>query len=89
MTSKSDAKAKSVTIRAKDDATAQKAINALAAAGFHGTTDSDKVKVKEDSGVKAGKVKSLTLTNVHNCSEACTSAIKNTVKKLERVTGVN
>ena len=87
VTGKCDQKAKTVTITAKDDETAQKAVDALAAAGFHGTTNSDKVKVKDDSGVKAGKVKTLTLTNVHNCCGACTSAIKATVKKVEGVTG--
>src|SRR5215210_6245473 len=51
VTGKCDQKAKSITITAKDDATAQKAIDALVAAGFHGTTNSDKVTVKEDSGV--------------------------------------
>jgi periplasmic mercuric ion binding protein len=84
---KCDAKAKTVSITAKDDATAQKAIDALAAAGFHGTTSNDKITVKEDSGVKAGKVKSLTLTNVHNCCGACTNAIKSTLKKVDGVTG--
>jgi periplasmic mercuric ion binding protein len=87
VTGKCDAKAKTVTITAKDDATAQKAVDALAAAGFHGTTNSETVKVKEDSGVKAGTVKSLTLTNVHNCCRACTSAIKNTLKKVDGVKG--
>ena len=43
--------------------------------------------VKEDSGVKAGKVKSLTLTNVHNCCGACTKAIKDSLKKVEGVNG--
>ena len=46
VTGKCDAKAKTVTITAKDDATAQKAVDALAAAGFHGTTNSETVKVK-------------------------------------------
>ena len=87
VTGKCDAKAKTVTITAKDEAAAQKAIDALAAAGFHGETNSDKVKVPEDSGVKAGKVKTLTLTNVHNCCGACTSAIKGTLKKVEGVKG--
>lgn len=87
VTGKCDQKAKTVTITAKDEATAQKAIDALVAAGFYGTTDSDKVKVHDDSGAKAGKVKTLTLTNVHNCCGACTSAIKNAIKKVEGVTG--
>jgi mercuric ion binding protein len=86
-TGKVDSKAKSITITAKDDATAQKAIDALAAGGFHGATGSKTVTVKEDSGVKKGKVKSLTLTDVHNCCGACTNAIKAAVKKVEGVSG--
>jgi mercuric ion binding protein len=82
-----DQKAKTVTIKAKDDATAQKAIDALVAAGFYGATGSDAVKVKDDSGAKAGKVKTLTLTNVHNCCGACTNAIKGAIKKVDGVTG--
>ena len=39
VTGKCDQKAGTVSITAKDDATAQKALDALAAAGFHGTTD--------------------------------------------------
>src|SRR5262245_6777685 len=41
-----DAKAKTITITAKDDATAQKAVDALAAAGFHGDTGTSGVKIK-------------------------------------------
>jgi copper chaperone CopZ len=85
VTGKCDQKARTVTITAKDDATAQKAVDALAAGGFHGSISSDAVKVKEDSGVKAGKVKTLTITEVHNCCGQCTNAIKNTVKKVEGV----
>ena len=84
---KADQKTKLITITAKDDATAQKAVDALAAGGFHGDTGSKTVTVKEDSGVKKGKVKSLTVTDVHNCCGACTSAIKNTLKKVDGVTG--
>ena len=87
VTGKVDAKAKTITITAKDDATAQKAIDALAAAGFHGETGSDKVAVKEDSGVKAGKVKTLTVSGVHNCCGQCTRAIKAAVGKVDGVTG--
>src|SRR5258708_30761663 len=87
VTGKCDAKAKTVTITAKDDATAQKAIDALAAAGFHGDTGSKTVTVKEDSGVKAGKVKSLTLTGIHNCCGQCNTAIKNALNKDDGLTG--
>jgi copper chaperone CopZ len=86
-TGKCDAKAKTITITAKDEATAQKAVDALAAAGFHGESDNPKVKVPDDSGAKAGKVKTLTLTGIHNCCGQCTKAIKGTVAKVEGVTG--
>lgn len=82
-----DPKAGTVTITATDDAGAQKAIDALAAAGYHGESDSKTVKVKDDSGVAAGKTKSLTLTGAHNCCGACCRGIKATVKKVEGVTG--
>lgn len=87
VTGKCDQKAKSITITAKDDATAQKAVDALAAGGFHGKTDSKEVTVKDDSGVKEGKVKTLTITGVHNCCGACASAIKSSLKKVEGVKG--
>jgi copper chaperone CopZ len=82
-----DQKAGKVTITAKDDATAQKALDALAAGGFHGTTDSQTLKIKDDSGVTKGKVKSLTLEGVHNCCGQCNRAITAAVGKVAGVTG--
>src|SRR5262245_18367439 len=69
---KCDQKAKTVTITAKDETPAQKAVHSLAAGGFHGDTGSNSVTIKEDSGVKAGKVKTLTVSWVHNCCGQCT-----------------
>jgi copper chaperone CopZ len=82
-----DQKAGTVTITAKDDAAAQKALDALAAGGFHGTTDSKTLKIKDDSGVTRGKVKALTLGGVHNCCNACTRSINTTLGKVAGVTG--
>ena len=48
-------------LTAPDDAAAQKALDALAAHGFHGDTGNSTLKFKEDSGVTAGKVTSVTL----------------------------
>ena len=76
---------KTVTITANDDETAQKALDALAAAGFHGTTDNDKLTIKDDSGAPSGKVQSLKVSGVHNCCGACCKAIKSTVKKVDGV----
>jgi copper chaperone CopZ len=80
-----DQKGSKVSLTAKDKATAQKAIDALAAAGFHGKPNSDDYKVKDDSGVTAGKVKSLTVSDVHNCCTACCKKIKATVKAVKGV----
>jgi periplasmic mercuric ion binding protein len=84
---KCDQAGKTVTITAKDDETAQKAIDALAAGGFTGTTDNDKIKVKDDSGVTKGKVKTLTLTGIHNCCGQCNGIIKKTLKTVDGVKG--
>src|SRR5262245_48204430 len=83
VTGKCDQKGKTITITAKDDAGAQKAIDALAAGGFHGDTGNKDVKVANDSGVEKGKVQSLTLTGIHNCCGACNNAIKAAVKKVD------
>jgi mercuric ion binding protein len=82
-----DQKTGTVTITAKDDATAQKALDALAAGGFHGTTDNKNLKVKDDSGATKGKVKTLTLEGVHNCCGACNKAIVAALGKVDGVTG--
>jgi copper chaperone CopZ len=87
VTGKCDQKAGTVTITAKDDATAQKALDALAAGGFHGTTDNKDLKIKDDSGVKKGKVKTLTLEGVHNCCGQCTKGIAAALGKVDGVTG--
>jgi len=86
VTPKCDQEAGTVTITAKDDETAQKALDALAAAGFHGDSGNDKIKIKSAAG-ESKKVKSLTLTGIHNCCGACCKAIKATVKKVNGVTG--
>jgi periplasmic mercuric ion binding protein len=82
-----DQKAGTVSIIAKDDATAQKALDALAAGGFYGTTDNKDLKVREDSGVSKGKVKTLTLEGVHDCCNLCNKAITGAVDKVAGVTG--
>jgi copper chaperone CopZ len=84
VTAKCDQDAETVTLTATDDAAAQKGLDALAAAGFHGTTGNDKLTIKDDSGVKPGKVKSLEVTGVHNCCGSCTTRIK---KALNEVSG--
>jgi copper chaperone CopZ len=87
VTQVSDRKAKTVTLTASNDEAAQKAIDALATAGYHGTIDGGALSIKQEPNVPAGKVKSLALTNLHNCCGACGNAIKKAVKTVAGVSG--
>ena len=87
VTHKCDREAGTISITAKDKGSAQKALDALAAGGFHGDTGNKDLAIKDDSGVAKGKVKTLTLSGAHNCCGACCRGIKATVKKVDGVTG--
>jgi copper chaperone CopZ len=76
-----------VTITASDEATAQKGLDALAAAGYHGDVDGEGPAIKAEGNVPKGKVKSLSLNNTHNCCKGCTNAIKKAVKSVAGVSG--
>jgi copper chaperone CopZ len=80
----SDQKAKTIEITADSDESAQAAIDALAAAGFYGTLDNDKLKYK-DIKTPSGKVQRLELAGIHNCCGACTQAIKKAIKTVDGV----
>jgi mercuric ion binding protein len=82
---KCDQKAGTVALAADDDKTLQKALDALAAGGFHGDTGNKDLAMKDDSGATKGKVKNLELTDVHNCCKMCCKAIKEAVKKVDGV----
>src|SRR5262249_3545912 len=82
-----DQKKKTVTITSPDDKTAQQALDALAKGGFHGKSDHKDLAIKDDGGVKKGKVQSLTVTGIHNCCGTCCKTIKAVVKKVEGVSG--
>lgn len=75
---------------ATDDKAAQKALDALAKAGFHGDVGTAKgYAFKDDSGVKPGKVKSLTVTDFHNTCPGCVKAFRAAIKDVKGVTGDN
>ena len=76
-----------VTITAKDEATAQKALDAVTGAGYFGTIDAEGLTIKPATGVPAGKVKSISLNNAHNCCGACSKAIQKAAKSVPGVTG--
>ena len=68
---------------------AQRALDALALAGFHGNSGSKEYVFKDDSGVKAGKVKSLTLTGFHNSCGGCVVSFREAIKDVPGVTSNN
>jgi len=85
-----DQKTTSAGFKAADAKSAQKALDALAAAGFHGDTGGSKeFAFQNDSGVKAGKVKSLTVTGFHNSCPGCVQSFRKAIKDVPGVAGDN
>ena len=84
-----DQKANTAKFTAPDAKTAQKALDALAAGGFHGQTDGKACTFKDDSGVKAGKVRSLTVTGFHNSCQGCVESFREAIKGVKGVAGDN
>jgi copper chaperone CopZ len=82
---KCDRDAGSVTITAPDAATAQKAVNALVAAGYYGKATG--AEIKDDSGAAAGQVKAATVSGFHNCCKKCMTAINETIAKVPGAKG--
>jgi copper chaperone CopZ len=83
-----DQKAGGAKFTAADAKAAQKALDALAAGGFHGDTGGAKgFAFKDDSGVKPGKVKSLTVTGFHNSCPGCVKSFRAAIKDVKGVTG--
>ncbi len=85
-----DKKAKAATFTAADSKSAQKALDALAEGGFHGEPGKDKgYAFKDDSGVKAGMVKALTVTGFHNSCGGCVKSFREAIKDVKGVAGDN
>lgn len=72
-----------VTITTADDKIAQQAIDAIATAGYHGTTNSKTVTFKDDSGVKDTTVQKLTVSGFHNCCGKCVKGLKKAVRSVK------
>ena len=73
-----------VTITAPDKETAQKAANALVAAGYFGV--SSDVTLDPSTGAKDKKVKTTTITGLHLCCGKCVKAVDTTCKSVAGVT---
>ena len=85
-----DQEANTAKFTAADAKAAQKALDALAAGGFHGDTGGKKeYAFKDDSGVKAGQVKALTVTGFHNSCGGCVKSFREAIKGVKGVAGDN
>jgi copper chaperone CopZ len=82
-----DMKAGKVELSAADAATVQKAVDAIVAAGYFGTSADGAIVVKDTSGAKDAKVSSLKVNGVHLCCGKCVSAVDDAVKSVKGVTG--
>ena len=82
-----DQKAGKLVVKADDAKITRKAIGAIGRAGFHGESDHKKIKLPNNSGVKAGKLERLELINVHNCCGGCNKAIKDALASVDGVVG--
>lgn len=80
-------KTRSAQFTAADAMAAKRALDALADAGFHGVSGVKELAFKDDSGVKQGKVKSLTVTGFHNSCPGCVRAFREAIKPVAGVTG--
>jgi copper chaperone CopZ len=77
-----------VKVTADNVETLQKAVDAVAAAGFHGRLDSKEVRFKPVKFATGNeKVQRIELAGIHNCCPACTKAIKTALGKVEGVKG--
>jgi mercuric ion binding protein len=84
ITATCDQETESITLAARSDSVIQQALDAIGAAGYFGDTRNTRLAIHSAS-VPKGKVKSLTLTGVHNCCGKCCGAIKAALKTVDGV----
>ncbi len=73
-----DAKAGTVVISG-DKESVTKALEAIAKAGYYGTSDNENLAIACQGGAKDEKVKSLTLSGAHLCCGKCVKAVAKAV----------
>lgn len=79
-----DGEKRTVQLTAASTAAIQTAVDAIAAAGFHGKLDSKEVKWPK-AKLPKGNVEVLEVEHVHNCCPACAKAIKKALAEVEGV----
>lgn len=76
-----------VSLSARNDIAARKALAAIAAAGFYGDTGDKRWAMESVSNVPQGKVKRLRISGIHNCCQPCCDAIQEAIYQVDGVTG--
>ncbi len=75
VTADADIDKKTIVVTAPDQATAQKAVDALTAGGFFGKSSDAAIKVDATTGATDTKVSSLEVKNLHLCCGSCVKAV--------------
>jgi copper chaperone CopZ len=76
-----------ITVTGPDNATVQKAVDALVKAGFFGTSTNPDIKITANTGAKGQTVTTLDVSGVHLCCPKCVAAVKKIVGAVPGVTG--
>jgi|SRR6266850_3479257 len=76
-----------VTLTGPDNATVQKAVDALVAAGYFGKSGDPAIMMKNKTGAKNQMVKSLEIEGVHLCCGKCVKAVSTALGEVSGVTG--
>lgn len=76
-----------VDLVARDRHTAQRALDAIAAAGLHGDTGDAHLAMKTECELPTGKVHRLRVSEIHNCCDPCYDAIEGAIRSVAGVTG--
>ena len=84
-TAVADKDAETVTITAPDNATVQKEVDALVAAGYFGVSSDPAIKVDATTGAPSGNVQSLAVSGVHLCCKTCVTDVNEALAKVPGV----
>jgi copper chaperone CopZ len=87
VTVKADKDEGTVSLSGPDQATVQKAVDALVAGGYFGKSSDASVKLKANAGATGRKVQSLKVEGVHLCCGKCVSAVNDALSSVAGVKG--
>lgn len=76
-----------VDLTASDRDSARRALDAIADAGLHGASDDPDLAMRTERDLPPGKVRSLTIHDIHNCCIPCQEAIQGAIARVEGVDG--